>query len=96
MQGTVATETSLALIQKDVLYMRAGIDEVKLGIKEINARFATKDEVDNRIKLIEKDAFTEIKQLKEKVGYLEKAVLGAIAFVLYQVGVIIFNVVTKI
>ncbi len=90
----VTTETSLALIQRDVKYLTTGIDEVKMGIKEINARFATKEEVEERIKQIEKEAFGEIAQLKSKIGYLEKAVMGAVAFVLYQVGILIVNAVT--
>jgi hypothetical protein len=89
------TSTSLALIQQDIVYMKQGIDEVKVTLKEINARFATKEEVEAQIKQIQKDAFTEIRNLKDKISYLEKGVWSAIAFVLYQLGVALWNLIVK-
>jgi hypothetical protein len=65
------SETTLALMQQDLLYTKSGIDEIKVTLKEINARFATKQEVDARIKQIEKDAKAEIAELREKVTRLE-------------------------
>lgn len=64
-------ETSLALIQKDILYMKSGIDEVKNTLKEINDRFATKEEVESRIKQIEKDSLAEIGGLKAEIAELK-------------------------
>ncbi len=91
----ITNETALALIQRDVKYLTTGIDEVKVGIKEINARFATKDEVEERIKQIEQSAQGEIKSLREKISFLEKLMYGSIAFILYQVGALVFNILSK-
>lgn len=87
--------TALALIQQDIVYMKTGIDEVKVTLKEINARFATKEEVEAQIRQIRKDALSEIDNLKGKIGFLEKGFWGAIVYILYQVGNAIFTLVIK-
>lgn len=93
MNSKETPETALALIQKDVGYISAGVDEVKITLKEMNARFASKEEVEAKIKQIEKDAFNEIRYLKEEVTFLKKGLWGAVVFILVQVGTEIFNLI---
>lgn len=88
-------ETALALIQKDIVYISTGIDEVKDTLKEMNARFASKEEVEQKIKQIEKDAFNEIKYLKTEVSFLKRGFFGAIIFVLSQVGLKVFELINN-
>lgn len=88
-------QTSLALIQQDITYMKGGIDEMKNTLKEINARFATKEEVEKKIQAIEVSYAEKIADLKNKIAFLEKGVWAAIAFVLYQLGAVAFKLLVK-
>lgn len=88
-------ETTLALIQQDITYMKGGIDEMKNTLKEINARFATKEEVEKQIKAIETASNLKILDLQTKISFLEKGVWAAIAFVLYQLGAVAFKLLVK-
>ena len=62
-----STATTLALIQNNLEIIKAGVDEMKVDIKEINARFATKEEVERQIKQIGKDAADAIANIKAEL-----------------------------
>ena len=62
-----STQTTLALIQNNLEIIKAGVDEMKVDIKEINARFATKEEVERQIKQIGKDAADAIANIKAEL-----------------------------
>jgi 5-bromo-4-chloroindolyl phosphate hydrolysis protein len=78
-------KTDIALIKKDIKYLRDGIDEIKESIKCQNSDFVKKIEFD----LVNQDQ-------NNRIGKMEKLIYGAFGLALVTLGKAILELVISV
>lgn len=78
-------KTDIALIKKDIAYLKVGIDEIKATINSLNNDYVRKIEFD----LVNQDQ-------NNRIGKMEKLIYGAFGLALVTLGKALLELVVKV
>lgn len=81
----MATQTSIALLQNDMKYLRDGIDEIKHEIKCLDGKYVRLDV-----------AKEKEREQNDRISKLEKLVFGAVVLALTTLGKTILELVVQV
>lgn len=81
----MATQTSIALLQNDMKYLRDGIDEIKREIKCLDSKYVRLDV-----------AKEKEREQNDRISKLEKLVFGAVVLALTTLGKTILELVVQV
>lgn len=84
-QITMESKTDIALIKKDIAYLKVGIDEIKATIACLNNDYVRKIEFD----LVNQDQ-------NNRIGKMEKLIYGAFGLALITLGKAILELVVTV